>query len=101
MFHEVVVLPGHHAGRIAPQLLDFPLTLERNPNPDAGQVSSLRLGLAALNPKPDVALVALAQQPLVSAQDITALIGACKKRGEASVLVPWRNTGAGCGPATR
>ena len=95
---EVVVVLGHHAALIEPQLLDFPVTLVHNPDPDAGQVSSLRLGLAALNPKLDAALVALADQPLVNAQDITALIGAYKKRGEASVVVPWRNTGAGGEP---
>ena len=92
---EVVVVLGHHADLIEPQLLDFPVTLVRNPDPDAGQVSSLRLGLAALNPKLDAALVALADQPLVNAQDIVALIGAYKKRGAASVVVPWRKSAVG------
>ena len=61
----------------------------RNPNPDDGQVSSQRLGLAALAGKLDAVVVALADQPLINAQDITALIGAYKKRPEgASVVFP-------------
>ena len=66
-----------------------PVTLVRNPQPQDGQVSSLRVGLAALSGKLDAVLVALADQPLVNAQDITSLIGAYKQRAAGSeVLVP-------------
>ena len=41
---ELVVVLGHHAERIEPEVRDFPVTLVRNLDPDAGQVSSLRLG---------------------------------------------------------
>ena len=59
----------------------------RNPNPDAGQVSSLRLGLATLAGKLDAALVALADQPLIGAGDINDLIGAYKKRPPGTEVV--------------
>ncbi len=86
---EVVVVTGHHAERIEPLVQDFPVTLVRNPDPDAGQVSSQRLGLAALTGKLDAVVVALADQPLLGAADITALIGAWKKRPEGTeVVVP-------------
>lgn len=85
---EVVVVLGHHAELIEPVVMDFPVTLVRNLNPDEGQVSSQRLGLAALTGKLDAVIVALADQPLVNAQDITALIGAFKKRGDAAMVVP-------------
>ena len=86
---EVVVVLGHHADWIEPVLLPFPVTLVRNPQPQDGQVSSLRVGLAALSGKLDAVLVALADQPLVNAQDITSLIGAYKQRAAGSeVLVP-------------
>ncbi len=86
---EVVVVLGHHAGLIEPVVQDFPVTLVRNLHPDDGQVSSQRLGLAALAGKLDAVIVALADQPLINAQDITALIGAWKKRPEgASVVFP-------------
>jgi molybdenum cofactor cytidylyltransferase len=87
---EVVVVLGHHADAIEPVVQDFPVTVVRNPDPDAGQVSSQRLGLAALAGKLDAVVVALADMPLVNAQDITALIGAYKKRPEGtSVVVPF------------
>ncbi len=67
---------------------DFPVTLVRNPSPDDGQPSSVRVGLAALSAKLDAVIVALADQPMINAQDITALIGAFKKRGDAAMVVP-------------
>jgi len=84
---EVVVVLGHHAELIEPVVAPFPVTLVRNPDPDAGQVSSQRIGLAALTGQLDAVLVALADQPLLNAQDITALIGAYKKRPEGTSVV--------------
>ncbi len=86
---ELVVVLGHHADLIEPVVQAFPVTLVRNPQPDRGQVSSQRVGLAALTGKLDAVIVALADQPLLNAQDITALIGAFKKLPQgASVLFP-------------
>jgi len=86
---EVAVVLGHHAERIEPVVQAFPVTLVHNPDPDAGQVSSQRLGLAALSGRLDAVIVALADQPLLGAEDITALIGAFKKRPEGTeVVVP-------------
>ena len=50
-------------------------------------MSSQRLGLAALAGRLDAVIVALADQPLLNAQDITALIGAWKKRPEGVQVV--------------
>ena len=79
---EVVVVLGHHAELIEPVVQDFPVTVIHNPDPDEGQVSSQRRGLAALAGKLDAVLVALADQPLIQSQDIQSLIGAWKKRSE-------------------
>ena len=84
---ELVVVLGHHAEHIEPLVRDFPVTLVRNPDPDQGQTSSLRLGLAALGGKIDAVLVALADQPLIGAQDINDLIGAYKKRPDGAQVV--------------
>ncbi len=74
---------------VEPAVQTFPVTLVRNPSPEDGQVSSQRIGLAALSNKLDAVIVALADQPLVNAQDIIALISAFKKRPEgASVVFP-------------
>jgi CTP:molybdopterin cytidylyltransferase MocA len=84
---ELVVVLGHHADLIEPLVQTFPVTIVRNPNPDEGQVSSQRIGLAALGARLDAVIVALADQPLLNAQDITALIGAYKKRPEGAQVV--------------
>ena len=88
---EVVVVLGHHGDAIEAAVREFPVTLARNPSPDDGQASSVRVGLQALAGKLDAVIVALADQPLVNAQDIGALIGAFKKRGDASMVVPRVN----------
>lgn len=84
---EQVVVLGHHAARIQPVLSDFPVTLVCNPDPAAGQVSSLRLGLRSLSSRIDTVLVALADQPLVNAQDIVDLLGAYRQRPAGTSLV--------------
>jgi CTP:molybdopterin cytidylyltransferase MocA len=84
---EVVVVLGHHAEAIEPAIQSFPVTIVHNPDPDQGQVSSQRIGLAALGGKLDAVIVALADQPLLNAQDMTDLIGAFKKRPETSQVV--------------
>jgi molybdenum cofactor cytidylyltransferase len=91
---EVVVVLGHHADAVEAAVRQFPITLVRNPSPDDGQASSVRIGLQALSPRFDAVIVALADQPLIDAQDIVELIGAFKKRGEAAMVVP-RVTSAG------
>ena len=89
---EVVVVLGHHAELIEPLVQTFPVTLVRNLDPDQGQVSSQRLGLAALTGKLDAVIVALADQPLINAQDVTALIGAFKNRPDGvQVMYPQVN----------
>lgn len=84
---EVVVVLGHHADAIEPMVQTFPVTVVRNPNPDDGLASSQRIGLAALTGKLDAVLIALADQPMINAQDVTALIGAWKKRPEGTSVV--------------
>lgn len=84
---ELVVVLGHHAERIALAVQEFPVTVVHNPDPDAGQVSSLRTGLQALSPKIDTVLMALADQPLINSQDINDLIGAYKKRPTGAQVV--------------
>ena len=86
---ELVIVLGHHAASILPVIESFPVTLVHNPRPDDGQVSSQRLGLAALNPAVDAVLVALADQPLIDVEDITQVVGAFKRRpAGTSVVVP-------------
>ena len=89
---ETVVVLGHHAPDIAQQLKGFALKVVHNPNPDAGPVSSQRLGLQSLSGQTDAVLMALADQPLVNAQDLRELMDAFSHRpGGASLLYPRIN----------
>ena len=95
---EVVVVLGHHAAVIAAALATYPVPVNvstvTNPNPDDGQPSSVRIGLQSLGAKLDAVIVALADQPLLNAKDIVALIDAFKKRSGASAMVVPRVSGA-------
>lgn len=84
---EVVVVTGHHAELVEPAVRDLPVTLVRNPDPDAGQTSSQRIGLAALTGPLDAVIVALADQPLLEAGDYAALVGAWKTRPHGAAVV--------------
>lgn len=86
---EVVVVLGHHADAIAPVLAGRPERVVHNRDPESDQVVSQRLGLAALDGSADAVIVALADQPLVDAQDLRALIDVFAARAPGTeVLVP-------------
>ena len=86
---EVVVVTGHQAEAVEAAVQDFPVTLVRNPDYAQGRMSSVRAGLAALSNRLDAVIVALADQPLIGAQDITALISAYKKRASGAIVIPY------------
>ena len=84
---------GHHAAQFEPVLAAAGLQAGQDwivhPAPELGQVSSQRLGLAALPAELDAVLVALADQPLIGAREIGALIAAYRGRPAATeVVVP-------------
>jgi molybdenum cofactor cytidylyltransferase len=90
--HELVVVLGHYRDDITLALQAFPLrkfriTVVQNPQPDAGQTSSLKLGLQALPTHIDTVLIALADQPLIEPQDISDLIAAYHLRPECVQVV--------------
>lgn len=84
---RIVVVTGHYHERIAPLAEKFPLTLIRNPDPDAGQPSSVRLGVAALGGELDAVIVALADQPLVGSAELAELIAAFVQRPAGTEVV--------------
>ena len=89
--HERVVVLGHHAQAIEPVLaranLGISFVQVHNPHPQAGQISSLHVGLAALSPELDAVLVALADQPLIGPADIDDLVQAFRSRPAGVELV--------------
>lgn len=85
---EVVVVTGHARHAVEEQVQSFSVTLAHNDAYDEGQESSVRVGLAALSGPFDAVFIVLADQPLISAGDLTELIGAFKKRPAGHIVVP-------------
>jgi CTP:molybdopterin cytidylyltransferase MocA len=85
---EVVVVTGHARDAVEAQVQGFPVTLAHNAAHADGQEGSVRVGLAALSGTFDAVFVALADQPMIGAGDLTELIGAFKKRAAGHVVVP-------------
>jgi len=89
---QLVVVLGHYAADIEAALQGLPLQTIYNPNPDLGLVSSQRLGLQAVNAHMDTVVMSLADQPLVTTQDIQLLMQAFAERSSnTQMLFPWVN----------
>jgi len=73
---QLVVVLGHYAADIEAPLNGLPVHKVYNPEPDQGLVSSQRLGLQALSDNTDTVVMSLADQPLVTTQDIQTLLHA-------------------------
>ncbi len=72
---EVVVVLGHQAARVRAELGDLPgVRFVDNRDYRRGQSSSLSLGLAALDPRAQAAVVLLGDQPTVTADDIDRVV---------------------------
>lgn len=66
-----------------------------NPDAQTGMASSLRVGLCALRPEIQAAVVVLGDQPLVGSRTITALLRAWRREGSRpAVAVSKKRTGA-------
>lgn len=84
---EFIVVTGFHGDAIEQALaqIDSPfgqsIRLLRNPTPEAGQTSSVRCGIEALQSNFDVLLIALSDQPLLMDADIRQLLAAFVQRG--------------------
>ncbi|WP_233200677.1 NTP transferase domain-containing protein [Limnohabitans sp. G3-2] len=78
----IQVVLGHHAERILQEgvLARWSAHPVRNPQPDDGHVSSLRIGLKALPAGLDAVVVALADQPLIDVHAVQALLAAFAQR---------------------
>jgi len=85
---EVVVVTGYANQEIERQVQNFPVTLVHNAAHAEGQQGSVRLGLETLGGPFDAVFVVPSDQPLISAADLTELIGAFKKRPSGHVVVP-------------
>jgi molybdenum cofactor cytidylyltransferase len=72
---------GHYAAAIAAAVQPLPVRIVHNTQPDEGQASSLRIGLAAYETTGfDAHYIGLADQPLIGQAEITALLAAHQQR---------------------
>jgi len=85
---DLVVVLGHRADELRPALDGLALRCVLNAGHAAGRASSLRAGLAALGEGGAGTVVALADQPLIEAGDVSALLDAYARRGAARAVVP-------------
>lgn len=84
---EIVVVTGFYHEQIEPALADFSARVVRNPHPEQGQQSSVKLGLESVSAACELVLVALADQPLVGKKELIELISAFKHRPAATSVV--------------
>lgn len=95
---DVVVVLGEGSGEVEAGMAWRAERRVLNPDPGAGLASSLRIGLAALGPDVDAALVLLADQPRVRSDVIGRLAGAFPGAGR-PIVVPDYEGGGGGNPA--
>jgi CTP:molybdopterin cytidylyltransferase MocA len=87
------LVTGFYADAIESELAQLkkdhslPIKTIRNPNPERGQESSVRLGLESFKTDYDVLLVALCDQPLVGATEIDALLKQYAQRDQQKEII--------------
>jgi molybdenum cofactor cytidylyltransferase len=78
---DLVVVTGHDEEGVRAALAGLPLRFARNPRPQAGQGSSIVVGMAALKPWTAAVLIALGDQPRLPDGVIPALLRARAQTG--------------------
>jgi len=88
---QVVVVTGSEHQPLAEALAGLPVALAINPHPEAGQASSIRVGIGALPAGTEAVLIALGDQPFLAAEIIPALLAARERTGKAIVAPRYRD----------
>jgi molybdenum cofactor cytidylyltransferase len=85
---ETIVVTGANAREIEAALEGLPLRCVFNPEFRAGQQGSVICGVSALRASCDAVMVALGDQPLVTAEHLRALVARFAKLRGRSILAP-------------
>ena len=95
---ETLVVTGFYSDKIEAEInslkptIHSSITLVKNPNPDLGQPSSVRLGLESLKSDYDVLLIALCDQPSITSAEIEALLEQFNQRtANQEIILPIVN----------
>ena len=78
----VIVIGAHRESVRAAIPRDARIAIVENPNYSRGQLSSLKVGLSALDPNAAGALVHLADHPLVQAETFRVIVDSYKRNGK-------------------
>jgi molybdenum cofactor cytidylyltransferase/nicotine blue oxidoreductase len=99
---ETLVVTGFYADAIEVEInsirqkTDNSIAIIKNPNPEEGQSSSVRLGLESLKSDYDVLLVAVCDQPNISVSEIEALLEQFNQVGfNKEIVLPMVNGSRG------
>jgi molybdenum cofactor cytidylyltransferase len=87
---DIVVVTGRDDVAIREALSGLASRFAVNPNPQAGQGSSIAVGVAALTPWTRAALVALGDQPRVPDAVVPALLAAFERTGKRIIAPVYR-----------
>src|SRR5690606_22179279 len=90
--HSVAVVLGANAAELAPLLRHSPASVLVNRDWRDGLASSVRLGVQRVPPSCDGVLLVLADQPLVTTDDLRRLAGAWRKQPEHIVAASYSGT---------
>ncbi len=92
---EVRAVLGHDADEVRVALAGVPVSFVTNPHYEEGQQSSVRAGIDSLEGGYDAILVALADQPALTAADILSLLHAFVRAGGNRIIVPYSGDARG------
>ena len=99
---ETSVVTGFYADMVETEINSIKqkacnsIAVVKNPNPDDGQSSSIRIGLESLKSDYDVLLVALCDQPNIGVSEIEALLGQFNQKGfNKEIVLPMVNGSRG------
>jgi molybdenum cofactor cytidylyltransferase len=87
---ELVVVVGREAQAIREALSGLQARVVENPEPEAGQASSIACGVSALGPGVGAILIALGDQPALPAEVIPRLLQTFEETGKAIVAPLYR-----------
>lgn len=87
---EILVVLGEQADKIREALAGLPVRFVQNPNPEAGQASSIACGVAALAPGTEAGLIALGDQPALPPDVIPRLVQAFRQTRKSVVAPVYR-----------
>jgi molybdenum cofactor cytidylyltransferase len=91
---RVVVVTGPEPRQVTEALIGLPVSFAVNPAPEAGQASSIRIGVNAVPPETEAALVALGDQPFLPAGVIASLLAA-RRSTMTPIVAPRYRDGRG------